>query len=508
MNGGAVPRSRDSSVSGSKYGADQNYLLPSRVDALGHNEQSLSRTHSEAESLLDLYGRDSTNRSISSAVDVADRLHDMRMHPDDYTDAEHANWIHRDKLAKIESEELQQLGINIPRSTITSRSASLRGRSQDFHGTLPNGVTEGNEQWPATLHEKVERLASRLQDETLVEQEDEEFVMCDPRLPEEIAEDSDGYGPDGIYRMPGLRKSSSRIPVFATSQHPVPQEHLERELPLPRTRNNTVTSGDDGLSYPKSRRPSQSAPRALESPESEVRSELKPESVQQEGSRPGSRNTQTAQPSPTKSKTPKATNTPRKTSAPPNNRKTSGGSKAKSPSNSNNSTPNQRPVTRSSENRPTTAVNRPEGDPPWLATMYKPDPRLPQDQQVIPTHAKKMQQEMWEREGKVPSTYDRDFAPLAIQPDRMRLPPLNTQLKPADSTAPVLGVPSPIRSPDSASRPGTSGTDHGGYKTMPNVSPKVGPGSNVAITPKPKPQPLAVEDPPVKEKGCGCCIVM
>lgn len=53
----------------------------------------------------------------------------------------------------------------------------------------------------------------------------------------------------------------------------------------------------------------------------------------------------------------------------------------------------QRPKSRAGlETRPPTAVNRPEGEPPWLATMYKPDPRLPPDQQLLPTHAKRMQQ--------------------------------------------------------------------------------------------------------------------
>ena len=41
--------------------------------------------------------------------------------------------------------------------------------------------------------------------------------------------------------------------------------------------------------------------------------------------------------------------------------------------------------------------------------MYKPDPRLPPDQQIIPTHAKRMQQEQWESEGRVGSMYDTDF---------------------------------------------------------------------------------------------------
>ncbi|KAK4975592.1 hypothetical protein LTR28_009234 [Elasticomyces elasticus] len=39
--------------------------------------------------------------------------------------------------------------------------------------------------------------------------------------------------------------------------------------------------------------------------------------------------------------------------------------------------------------------------------MYKPDPRLPPDQQMLPTHVKRMMQEQWEREGKTGSMYNR-----------------------------------------------------------------------------------------------------
>jgi len=52
--------------------------------------------------------------------------------------------------------------------------------------------------------------------------------------------------------------------------------------------------------------------------------------------------------------------------------------------------------------------------------MYKPDPRLPPDQQVIPTHAKRMQQEQWEKEGKFGNVYDTSFRPLNQEEFRPR----------------------------------------------------------------------------------------
>jgi hypothetical protein len=42
--------------------------------------------------------------------------------------------------------------------------------------------------------------------------------------------------------------------------------------------------------------------------------------------------------------------------------------------------------------RPSTGHYSPEGDPPWMASMYKPDPRTPPDEQILPTHAKLMLQ--------------------------------------------------------------------------------------------------------------------
>ncbi|KAF2860788.1 hypothetical protein K470DRAFT_257573 [Piedraia hortae CBS 480.64] len=62
------------------------------------------------------------------------------------------------------------------------------------------------------------------------------------------------------------------------------------------------------------------------------------------------------------------------------------------------------------------SINRPEGDAPWLATMYKPDPRLPQDEQVIPTHAKRLEMERLKREGHEVPVQD-DFPPSAWPPE-------------------------------------------------------------------------------------------
>ncbi|PGH20401.1 hypothetical protein AJ80_03546 [Polytolypa hystricis UAMH7299] len=500
VNGTAL--SRNSSVSGPKQGTvnEQGYLVPHRLDALGRRQTNPSRAGSEADSLLDLYGRESANRSAVSVMESGEKKGDKGSAftvGDD--DPENTNWIHRDKLARIESEELQQFGIQLHQRKGRTGSKSSRGRglSHDSYSNGVNGSADAAEPWPGSSRdEKRQRIASPAPVENIEhEQSDDDgpIVFDDPRLPEEIAaesyEEQNGFR---VYRMPGLRKSSSKIPVFASSIHPIPLEHLERETPLSRTRNNTLGSGDDeSISYSKNRHVSdQTSPAAqLDTSDPAPISTTPPQ-----GSRPGSgNNTNSPQSSTSAPKSP--VKHPRKTSNPSNNRKSSTAQKPKATASSSSS--NQRPVTRSGENRP-------EGDPPWLATMYKPDPRLPPDQQILPTHARRMQREIWEKEGKLPSTYDREFAPLAIQSDIFATPKAESEKPPeeppSEYSAPPL-LPPVTKSLDPSNRPGTSGTDRG-YKTIPTVQTPA-----VSQTPKQHPRPIPVNSPP-EEKGCGCCIIM
>jgi hypothetical protein len=426
------------------------------------------------------------------------------------------NWIHRDKLARIESEELQQATIRIHRQVRTgSKSSSLRGRSHDSH-SLNGNVTTPPEQtdqpWPAR-----HQLESPIPFEDSDEHEETERFNWDLRRPEEIAASSYEENDDSsrFYKSPGLKKSNSRIPVLASSPITVSPDQTERESSLQRIRTRTVGSGDeDGVPYSQSRRASESA--VADSPEAEgspepADSTTPPTSTSRPGSRAGV--LAQAQGSPTKKTPVKGTPTPttRKSSVPPNSRKPSGPAKQRATSASSTK---DRPVTRSGENRPpTAAANRPEGDPPWLATMYKPDPRLPPDQQLLPTHAKRMQQEQWEKEGKTPTTYDREFAPLAVRPDDDEPVLIPSEPEKKEETTRITdflpsGSPStwplqPPKSPEPA-RPGTSGTN---YSTMPKVQ----------NTPPPivlsSPQRMQANLPPPPEdekvdKGCGCCIVM
>jgi hypothetical protein len=464
----------------------------SRVEELGHQSHTASRSGSEPDSLLDLYQNGSKSKSRAPTYDneVPENMYKPR-------DEDPEGWIHRDKLAKIESEELQAAGINL---------ASRRGRSKSGRRETSRSRKSEESSHSATndrKEEKKPRLSEPVQEEA-----DDERTTWDFRSPEEIAQES---AAGQIYSQPTLRKSGSRIPVMTSSPHPIPAERLDRDTPLPRKRTmSNSMSPDDGLTVGKSRRResngSQDGIDAINTPT--------PKAGSQSGSKPGS---------PTKSqKMPPASGTSRK-GTPTSLRKPSG--PAKNGPLSPTGSISQRPGTRNGElDRPKTAVNRPEGDPPWLATMYKPDPRLPPDQQIIPTHARRQQQAQWADDGSVPKTYDRDFTPLAVhEPEELakRLsstPASPTTDKAQDNSWPLKPM-SSVRSTASG-RPGTSGSITGGYSTMPKVqpspviqqSPRVGSVKSPHIgAPPPR---LQAQRPPEDEKddgtvkkGC-CCIVM
>jgi hypothetical protein len=165
--------------------------------------------------------------------------------------------------------------------------------------------------------------------------------------------------------------------------------------------------------------------------------------------------------------------------------------------------------------------------------MYKPDPRLPPDQQIIPTHARKQQQALWTEAGAVPSTYDRGFSPLAVNtPEglvKLSSPAAVTE-KPEDQGAWPLKPMTSVRR-DSDQRPGTSGSQTAGYSTMPNVQNLAVKSPVASLSQSPGQSPLRSTFPSTKdggptprmqqqrfeeedqtgkkEKGClGCCTVM
>jgi len=443
----------------SKRAAESGFLAPARVNDLARKDSSISDTGSAPDSLLDLYG---TNRSGMNSIEIGERRPDGAY--GDEEDLEHSRWIHRDKLARIENQELQAAGIILPRTRAASKS-SRREHSRDQQS---NGIR--SEQ----AGQKRQRIGS-----SPTEGSFEDVGAWDLRLPEEVAED-----PGEFYRdISGGVKGVSRIPVSKASPIPIPMQHLERETPLRRNHSGGWVGEEEGLSNPKSRGRSGSVqgydtPAAAPTPAKRLGSDNSPtkKKVVQKGSTPSSRTASTHRP---------------KTRSGPGTRDTSG---------------TQRPTTRSGD---LSNVKPPVGDPPWLSSMYKPDPRLPPDQQLLPTVAKRLQQEQWEKEGKFGNAYDTSFRPLNDDelPEPQTEPAsqfLNPESKPEqDSEWPLRGRKSPA---PSTGRPGTAG----GYSTIPKISTGIPHG----ISPITSPSSVVIRaDIPSQEEkkekaGCGCCVVM
>lgn len=394
-------------------------------------------------------------------------------------------------MAKIESEELQAAGINLA-NTRTRSQSKLKSSGDPLRDTDKREEKRQRLESPAEIEDEVDRNS------------------WDLRMPDEIEADNAAAAAQ-MYANPMLRKSGSKIPIMTGSPLPIPAERYERDTPIARKRTASGTMSLDGdLILPKIR--NNNSHKSAD--DSDTAS-----SAVVSGASPQKSRSKSATISPGNTIPIKNAIVSRKVSAPPR----------ATPS------PSQRPGTKSGEHeRPRTAANRPEGDPPWLATMYKPDPRLPPDQQLIPTLAKKQQEALWAEQGAIPKTYDRDFTPIAVHSERdlardssrNRTPsPVKEEIKKEKIAEPEPWNMMPLGSPRSNNgRPGTSGSITGGYSTMPKVvspslrenSPKMGSGPTPTIagrsTNMPPPrrmqaQSLAMEDEKVK-KSCGCCVVM
>jgi len=385
-------------------------------------------------------------------------------------DDENSKWIHRDKLAKIESEELQAAGIILPKPRTQSRSR--RDRSQDKANNRRRGTTDSADQ----LHLPRSRKNSDLSHDKTP---DVEVPSWDLRLPEEIAEDP------GEYWVSNDSGKGTRIPVAKLSPAPIPVDYIDRDTPVQRKQSNSLLDEEVSIAYPKTRSRSSSNVNTLDdTPKPQL----------------GKRSVTEGSPK-------KSIATARKTSAPtksttPGRPKTRSGTTPRSSSTT-------RPSTRSGE---TSSPRAPEGEPPWMVSAYQPDPRLPPDQQLLPTVAKRLQQEKWEQEGSFGNIYDKEFRPLnenpLTKPPELEKPQQeNEEHQDEWPLKPESRVPTP-------SRPGTSS-----YSTMPKIqgtpamSPLGGPRpiqqmhtqtTAAVMIPEP-PEPEQLED---KKSGCGCCLVM
>ncbi|KAI0199522.1 hypothetical protein F4808DRAFT_213660 [Astrocystis sublimbata] len=392
-------------------------------------------------------------------------------------DDESSKWIHRDKLAKIESQELQAAGIILPKSRAQSQTRSRQDRSRSRR----RGTTDSSEQAYAPVSRKNSDLNN---DRT----QDAEPASWDFRLPEEIAEDPGEYW---ISNSNGSGRGT-RIPVAKTSHVPIPTDYIDRNAPVQRKQSFPRLDEEPSIVYPKTRSRSSSIANALDD---------SPNKAQ-----PGRRVVTDGSPR-------KVSTAPRKTSAPtkptPNGRP-----KTRNGTGTTRSSSATRPTTRSGEISP----RAPEGDPPWMISAYQPDPRLPPDQQLLPTVAKRLQQEKWEQEGSFGDVYDKEFRPLNEKtfnrPPELEKPQEREDNEEATQDEwplkPEARVPTP-------SRPGTSS-----YSTMPKIqdAPALSPlagqrpmreqqqQSQTQTSVSVKADPPAQSEEPSDKGGCGCCIVM
>ncbi|KAK4100137.1 hypothetical protein N658DRAFT_140238 [Parathielavia hyrcaniae] len=412
------------------------------------------------------------------------------MHPG--PDAEdNSKWIHRDKLAKIESEELQAAGIFLPRQRDRGRSKSQnrprRDQSQDKIMESGRSIAGSDNAIPRS------RKNSAATTTDMRAFDAASIPSWDLRRPEEIQEEGDGHW------VVNANGKGSRIPVAKDSPVPLPTEHLARDARLPRKRDGSPGL-EDTITYPKTRARSGSTGNPL----TKV---LSTPTTTQANKRPDS--------SPKKPTTTAASKKPKMANGAVGRPKTRG---AASKDSTSSGTATTRPSTRSGEREFSNSHCKPmEGEPPWMVSAYRPDPRLPPDQQLLPTVAKRLQQEKWEREGKFGSVYDKEFRPLTDE-GFVKLPENGTQEegdKEAEKDSQKENEGEWPLKPEAKSPtlPGRTNS----YSTMPKIADT--PAANTLPSPRTPGQqsqlqqtvrlPEPPEDDATKKKGgCGCCIVM
>ncbi|KAH7082231.1 hypothetical protein FB567DRAFT_562063 [Paraphoma chrysanthemicola] len=494
-----------------KQSYENDRLVPERTHDL-HNKSSgdMSAIGQDQDSVLEYYKSHTNNKKGPTAVKAKPKKKPVKGNPADpkWSAIEHDqnNWIHRDKLKEIETRELEEAGFIGRSSRSNSRSQSATRRPRDRRGSEAVDQSQDDD----------ERTAAR------------RVVSPIPAEDEDTAEDYHAYGgptgyeefgPDSIPHSPRtgnhtVRPSTSRIPLAKTSGIPVPSSVADRDAPLPRSRAGSENWSGDVLATNGARVRSGSvgSQNLLDGPEGQ-RQTTPPFGHARKISATNGSPPKSPQKSPMKAKTP---GKPTPTSGA---RKTSVRAQGKTRQASGNSPPKRPGTSGGSVSRPTTS-HRPEGEAPWLATMYKPDPRLPPDQQIIPTHAKRMQREQWENEGRVASMYDKDFQMLTTDEFQDKR---NSQLQPIDLEKAQANETWPLPSPTkrasteekSDSNTKLQANEQGGYKLTPTIpqaqSPRV-PSPKLAppIVPPGESQPKTTRLPePVDEgkekKGC-CCI--
>lgn len=434
-------------------------------------------------------------------------------------------WIHRDKLREIEIQEMEQAGMRVRqprRSGSTGPGASQRSTSRSMSRNGLRRPMSREQMYESPVDDsgygefKRKRVSTIPAADASEEQEAEYHHRHDSELRtlEELAAPQPGY------RQHSGRPSTSRIPVSKVSPMPVPNAMVDRDSPLPRSRHgsNNWSGNWDELQYARRARGASVGSQVLldddgyRTPSRPASSHVRPSSDEKTGY----------------SHSPPKARVPNKDGPISGGRKTSGARPPTANANKprvRSGTGGMRPPSSSGPRNP---INRPEGEAPWLASMYKPDPRLPPEEQMLPTHAKRLAQEQGGLAGVDPNDGAYSSGPtlqqsLHQQPSFEQQPRLSP--KPGSPTK-SAGSPNPQDNNSawplggdnpnepSSPRPGTSG----GYRITPTIATRPALPTNSTsekdITTPHNPTPRIPdfdkyeEEAPKKKKGCMGCVVM
>lgn len=435
-------------------------------------------------------------------------------------DPERSAWIHRDKLARIESQEMAAAGFGMPRNPRSSRSGSrsasrsasrnAASRSQMSHLTFSN---EADTPKVPGLEEQSGAGANQDQDSD----EYEERLREEPRMDR------------SMYSRSLPRPSVSRIPVARASPAPVAQSVVERDSPLPRSMSSPL--GDGANANRRSRSQSLGDPAMMVEPtstRSAIPTKPRPRSSHIQDSTSAPSLSQRTTQSLTAVSRAKAMN--KAAAGGSMGRKTIPRTASKARNTSPKDSPVRRPTTGSTRSRPTSFHMRPEGEAPWVATMYKPDPRLPPDQQMLPTHAKRALQGGSDSADEAEQSYplnidslsDEELAKMGALPSPESAKKMNATTSTQQSSG-NLPPPWPLASikSDTRSQTGSAKGTTGGYTITPKIAPPIAP-PKMPRSPTVQPQVTSSvnagvqrvpdldekDDGKKKKKGLACCIVM
>ena len=449
-------------------------------------------------------------------------------------------WIHRDKLREIEIQEMEQAGMRVRqprRSESAGPGASQRSNSRSMSRNGLRRPMSRDQMRESPVEDagfgefKRKRVSTIPAADASEEQEAEMYHTNGSELRplDELAAPQPGY------RQHSGRPSTSRIPISKVSPVPVPHTMVDRDSPLPRSRqgSNRWSGNWDDLQYARKARSGSVGSQVLLDDDG-FRTPSRPASSHMRGSldERGGYNY-----SPPKARVPsKDTPTSGARKASSSRPPTSGGYKPRARS----GTAGARPLSSSGPKNP---INRPEGEAPWLASMYKPDPRLPPEEQMLPTHAKRLAQEQGIYDAKPGAQNDDEMYQRGLDgqqynlqqpsPDQLQQqqqqqqhlsPRAGSPTKSARSSSPRDGSTWPLaggkESEPGSPRPGTSG----GYRITPTIASRPVLPSNQSnptstsekdITTPHNPTPRVPdfdkdeEEPePRKKKGCMGCVVM